>query len=209
MNKQEIRKNLKRQRALLSPEEVRRRSDIIAERLFELSQYKNAGTIFAYMSFGNEISTEGIIKRALKDGKRVAVPVTYESVIPSSGANESSKERHMSFIYINENSTFVTKHGIREPVCGETADPCTGLALPQGKGAMQYDILMLLPGLAFDRNMNRIGYGGGYYDRYIAAYEDQGIYKVGICYDFQIIDAIEIDIYDKKADMILCEYAIQ
>ena len=60
--------------------------------------------------------------------------------------------------------------------------------------------LMLVPGMAFDRNMNRIGYGGGYYDRYFEKYRDIAYFKLGLAHEFQIYDSLEVEEHDYRID---------
>ena len=62
---------------------------------------------------------------------------------------------------------------------------------------------MCMPGLAFDLSFNRIGYGGGFYDRYLA--QDNRLYKAALAYDFQLVDSIPSELTDVKPDMIITE----
>ena len=66
---------------------------------------------------------------------------------------------------------------------------------------------MILPGSVFDKNGNRIGYGGGYYDRYLETHT--GIVRMGICFDFQVAETVPVDRYDWKMDMVMTENGIR
>ena len=67
-----------------------------------------------------------------------------------------------------------------------------------------------MPGLAFGRDHSRIGYGGGYYDRYIEKAEEKGVHitKISLAYDFQIFDTLKVEKYDKKVDLVISEKEI-
>ena len=62
---------------------------------------------------------------------------------------------------------------------------------------------MLLPGLAFDWDRNRVGYGGGYYDRYLNRYDNTGLLTVAVAYDFQVVEKIEAQEHDRRPQMII------
>lgn len=174
MNKEQIRKDISDRKKCMSRKDIESRSCMLSACLFQLDEYKKADTVLVYMSANEEVITEPIIRNALKSGKKVAVPKTYPG-------------RVMEFVYIDENTVFEKKHGIKEPVSGEIAD-C--------------DAIMVVPGLAFDKNNNRIGYGGGYYDRYFEAHRHRNIYKVALCYDFQLFDELEVDPHDERVDVV-------
>ena len=179
MDKKLIRSKIKGLKAGLSCDEVISLSDRIAARLFETEEYKAAEVIFAYMSYNQEVRMQPIIKRALTDGKKAAVPKTFAG-------------RKMKFIFIDENTAFEEKNGIMEPSGGAEAD-CSAL--------------MIMPGLAFDTAGSRIGYGGGFYDRYIAE-SSHGFVKAALCYDFQVFDELECEEHDERTDIIITEKRI-
>lgn len=182
MNKSEIRNEMKMRRAKMSEMEVIAFSRIIENRLFQEDFFKNADCIFAYIDCKNEVSTRAIINAAFDAGKRVAVPKV------------SGKE--MDFFYISSFKDLKKGYqGIYEP---EHADAD---CLASDKRA-----LCIVPGVAFDKNRNRIGYGGGFYDRYFDKNPD--LIKCALCFDSQITDEIETDFYDKKVDIIITPSAI-
>lgn len=186
MDKKSIRTKIKELKSLLSGEEIQKRSRIMAENLFELPEYKEAGNVFVYLSFNQEVDTEPVIRKALADGKKVAVP----RVIPEDeyGRKLPLNEQTMEFIYIDENTAYTEHGGIREPVSGDVADS---------------DALVIVPGLAFGKDLNRIGYGGGFYDRYFAEHEDRTFMKTALCYDFQVFDSLPSDAHDAKVDILI------
>ena len=64
---------------------------------------------------------------------------------------------------------------------------------------------MLLPGLAFDLEGNRVGYGGGYYDRYLSRHDGAGLHTVAVAYDFQVVERLEAESFDKRPELIVTE----
>jgi len=151
----------------------------IFNKIINLDLYKEAKNIFIYLSFGSEIDTKPIIDRALEDGKEVYIPKVYK-------VNREMKAiRLNNFDDLEENSM-----GILEPkddsnfIAKENID------------------LIIVPGAVFDLEGNRIGYGGGYYDRFLSNIKDRRN-KVVLAYDLQILDNIEAEEHDIKMDYIL------
>lgn len=121
----------------------------IAERLFNLHIYQKAKTVGIYLAFAFEYDTALIIERALADGKRVVVPKTYP-------------KGKMIFVAYEKNQLVKTSFGLLEPV--------------SDKEVIKSDIdLIVVPGVVFNKQGYRIGYGAGYYDRYLADYSGQTI----------------------------------
>ena len=146
-------------------------------RLCGLDVWQNAAAVFSYVSFGSEVDTMRIIQHALEMGKKTAVP-------------RMMGKRQMEFVEISSTSALVpNKYGILEPVGGEVATPKPG------------DVI-LVPGLVFSDTMCRIGYGGGFYDVYLS--NAQGV-KIGLCYDFQIMNGISAEGHDVPADYVVTD----
>ena len=148
-------------------------------KIINLDLYKEAKNIFIYLSFGSEIDTKPIIDRALEEGKEVYIPKVYK-------VNREMKAiRLNSFDDLEENSM-----GILEPkddsnfIAKENID------------------LIIVPGAVFDLEGNRIGYGGGYYDRFLSNIKDKRN-KVVLAYDLQVVDNIEAEEHDVKVDYIV------
>lgn len=186
MDKGELRKEIKLKREILDKNIKLRADEKIRKSLFESEIYKNSKVVFIYVNMDSEINTIDIIKELLTSDKIVAVP----KVIPV-----SLKERQMkalkinSMLQLNESGAF----GILEPSveCEDISEDVD---------------LIIIPGLAFDINGNRLGYGGGFYDRFLRKYPNSK--RVALCYDFQIFDEIPHEFFDEKVDLIISEEKI-
>lgn len=186
MDKGELRKEIKLKRENLDKNIKLRADEKIRKSLFESEIYKNSKVVFIYVNMDSEINTIDIIKTLLISDKIVAVP----KVIPV-----SLKERQMkalkinSMLQLNESGAF----GILEPSveCEDISEDVD---------------LIIIPGLAFDINGNRLGYGGGFYDRFLRKYPNSK--RVALCYDFQIFDEIPHEFFDEKVDLIISEEKI-
>ncbi|HJB94805.1 MAG TPA: 5-formyltetrahydrofolate cyclo-ligase [Candidatus Mediterraneibacter intestinigallinarum] len=178
--KEEIREKYRKIRAQI-PSETRKHADNqIAERLFNRPEYRDARIIYCYMSFKDEADTASIIDESLRLGKQVALP-------------RVSGKRKMEFFFISGQKDLVTGFmGIKEP-----AGYCLEASAPSE------DALVLLPGLAFDRSGARLGYGGGFYDTYLAKHA--GCKKAALAYSAQIAPEIPTEPVDVKTDMIITE----
>jgi 5-formyltetrahydrofolate cyclo-ligase len=206
MTKNEIRQALRVQRDSLTAKEQEVFSKEIRIRLFQTESYKKCRLLFMYLSFLSEVDTKEIILQALSEGKGVYIPRVIG--------------KDMEFYKINNLEGLELNHyGILEPPKEECnrflCEPLgTTDAVPQGKLSDEsttcpepmdfcFHLLMLLPGLAFDSYGNRIGYGAGYYDRYLSIHENIKFYKIALAYDIQLVEKIDADIYDVKADAVL------
>lgn len=174
MDKDTLRRGIKMKKQAMSAEEIRTASDALAQKLFAHPLYCAAKTLYVYLSANQEVRTDGIICQAQKDGKRVAVPKVFG--------------KELRFFYLDEDTRLETGNfGIAEPVDGQEADDPTAL--------------VLLPGLAFDRAGHRIGYGGGYYDRFLARQPHHP--TVALCYGFQLLGRLPTESHDIPADAVL------
>lgn len=190
LDKAVIRKDILSKRGQLSENELNDYSLKILERLCSLEQYKKANILYLYASYLTEVRTYDLIRRAFEDGKRVAIPVSYidNYDIPA-----------MKFYEINSASKLkIGYKGIMEP---DISDDNTHIMIDEPD-------LFIIPGVAFDTKRNRIGYGKGFYDRYMASNQLQSP-VVALAFECQIYDKIiPADMYDKKPDMIVTEKRI-
>lgn len=176
-----IRKQMKQLRADMTRTERFEKSMQIFEKLITVPEFKRADRIYTYVSMDNEIDTIMLINYSLSIEKRVFVP------------RVSGKD--MEFYEISDISELSPGYmGIYEPdINGKEPDYSrTGF--------------MCMPGLAFDRSYNRIGYGGGFYDRYLSV--ENKLYKAALAYEAQLLESIPAQDGDVRPDMIVTEESI-
>lgn len=173
-SKTALRVALLSQRNSLSTEKADSWSRSIQARLLETPLYQSASAIALYSSVQNEAATEKIRDHSLRSGKRVV----YPRLVPN---------RSLEFVEI-ESAT--------ELVCGKL-----GIAEPVGDKVLSYsgelDLLLIVPGVAFDPKGNRLGRGQAWYDRVIRQWGSRAT-PVGLAYEFQIIDCVPVDPWDEK-----------
>lgn len=181
MDKNLLRRELKILRGKLGKKEKASRDKIIKDRLLKESTYINSKVIFTYVGFDSEIDTIEYIKEFLKDGKKVCIPRT------------NIKEKYMEAVSINSLDLLSkSEYGILEPSCDLE---------PINKDEID---LIIMPGLAFDKQGGRLGYGGGYYDKYLSTIS-KDVPKIALAYDFQILEKIPMEEHDIKVDIIISD----
>lgn len=178
--KPEARRQAKAARNALSEQEVSAHSRCIFDKLKEMHEYRNCCQILAYVDCNREVSTAGFIQTCLNDGKRVALPRVTAAGI-------------MDFYEIHDLSELTAgSFGILEPVGGRRF-------LPEPDGFT----LMILPGVAFDHFCHRVGYGGGYYDRYLR--DKPWIFTVAVCHEIQLLEEIKTEEHDISPNLLITE----
>ncbi len=187
--KRDCRKNFIEMRNQLSHEAICQKSAEIFYKIHTLKEYTDADVVMAYMSFGNEVMTRPFIERCFRYGKRVALPRVM------SFGEKSRSLAVFEIKSINEDLVPGFK-GILEPDASvlEMLEPGT------------VD-LAVIPGVAFDEQCNRMGYGAGYYDRFLPKLRS-GCLKVGVAFDIQLAEQIPTDEFDIKLDMVITESRI-
>lgn len=171
-----LKKQILKTRNGLNPETVNNLSERIFENIFNLEIIKSAKNIFIYESFKNEVNTKNAIKQFLKS-KNVYLP-------------KINSDDSMDAVKIDENTSYINnKFGIKEPKYGEIA---------------RKDLIdvCIVPGIVFDKFGGRAGYGKAYYDIFLRG---TSIYKIAVCYDFQLIEYIPVDLLDVDMDCIVTE----
>ncbi len=193
MEKNRIRKRALELRNQISSDKVLERSKVISKKLFTFEKYKDAMCILIYVSMKSEVRTDEIILDALKRGKRVFCPKCTDK------ANGI-----MEFVEIKDLGDLKEGYfGIREPeivedsvIFGKDIEKDS-----QEEMTLIAKSLVVVPGVAFDKNGNRIGYNGGYYDRFLSKYS--GINTVALAFDEQIFDEIPTDTYDIPVNQVI------
>ena len=175
MDKKELRRSIRERKRAMTEEEIVSRSEKLAQLFYASEAYRSAKTVYGYMPYNQEVRTVPMLEQALRDGKKVAVPKCYGS--------------EMKFIYLDD-LTQVEKGyaSIPEPIAdAPIADDETAL--------------VLMPGLAFDPQGHRIGYGGGFYDKFLSAEPNHP--TLALCYEFQMLPALETEAHDIPVDYVL------
>ena len=180
-NKPTLRKHFQLLRDSIAPATRKEWDQAILQHLTDHTVFEEASHLFTYLNFRSEVDTRSIIEAAWAVGKTVSIP----RLKGDSAAMEAVPFHAWSELVPG---TF----GLLEP-----ASYIAPLALPFGT-------LILLPGLAFDRNGNRLGYGGGYYDRFLSRPRLRCI-KAGLAYQAQITDLPQPERFDQRVDWIITE----
>lgn len=174
MSKQALRQQIRCLRESMPRSEVHRRSCQLCRLVLSSAQYQEAKTIYAYLPFQNEVQLFPLLQQALSDGKQIALPKCCG--------------KEMNFILVSDLSQIqFTAFGVPEPVA-------------DGPVAQDPWALVLVPGVVFDRRGYRIGYGGGYYDRFLA--QEPKHPTIALCYDFQVLPQLETNAHDIPVDTI-------
>ena len=175
MDKKELRRSIRERKRAMTEEEIVQRSEKLGKLFVQSEAYKNAKTIYGYLPYNQEVRTVPMLEQALKDGKKVAVPKVYGD--------------EMKFLYLDDLSKVSKGYaGIPEPIADEpVADDETAL--------------VLMPGLAFDPAGHRIGYGGGFYDKFLAAEPNHP--TLALCYEFQMLPELDTEEHDIPVDTVL------
>lgn len=176
--KEQLRQNKLLERNEINTEDKEYLDHRICHRLFQQSFLEKANTVFVYCSYKSEASTYEIIARLFEQGKKVAAPRVAGN--------------KMDFYLIDSFDCLEKGY--------------MGISEPKAECAICYpDVndVILVPGVVFDRRLFRIGYGGGFYDKYLS--ENKRAYSVGIAYEFQVIDEIPIDSWDRGLDLIITD----
>ncbi len=177
MDKKTIRAQIREKKRAMTESEICRASEALAEKLAEDPLYRQATSLYGYLSYNQEVRTAPILTRALRDGKRVAIPKVYG--------------QQMRFVWIRDLSRVAKGYaGILEPV-------------DDAPVAQDPTALVLMPGLAFDRQGHRIGYGGGFYDRFLTAEPNHP--TVALCYGFQLFPTLPTEEFDISVDRVIWE----
>ena len=175
MNKTQLRKSIREKKRAMTQEQIREKSEALTKLFLASEEYRAARSIYGYLPYNQEVRTVPLLEQALRDGKRVAVPKCYGD--------------EMRFIWMEDLSLVEKGYaGIPEPIAdGPVADDETAL--------------VLMPGMAFDKEGHRIGYGGGFYDKFLAR---EGSHPtLALCYDFQVVSHLETEEFDIPVDKVL------
>ena len=184
LTKNEVRTIIRGRKKEISDEFQKNAALCCTNRLMKRQEWKEAEVILSYISYNREMSTYLLIEQAWKEGKKVAAP-------------RVNGEKMDFYLFDSWKELVKSKMGILEPFGKE---PVTeGIAIPKNS-------LMIMPGVAFDEKKNRVGYGGGFYDRYLR--EHTKYKRIALAYEFQILSDFETESFDICPHMIVTESRI-
>jgi len=159
----------------MSESEIAGKSKQICKAVTVHEFYLRANDICLYMPFRNEVDTSYLMKQAAADGKRIWLPKITAG--------------HMQFLIHNDSVPFAKgRYGILEPQTQRALVP-------------DENTLVIMPGAVFSRDGARIGYGGGYYDRFLKEYPM--CMTIAVCYDFQIVDSLPVEPHDISPQVVI------
>lgn len=179
--KKDIRTEVKKSRREADAEMIRKNSDAICDTFLKLPEYASAKCVFTYMDCKNEVETKNVIEQCWKDGKTIAVPKVFGETMKYY-AITSYDDLEEGYFGIRE-----PKHELLQEVICE-------------------DGLMILPGVAFDVKRHRVGYGGGFYDRYLEQHPDMK--KIAFAFEFQVFESVPFEVFDRQPEKIITEKRI-
>jgi 5-formyltetrahydrofolate cyclo-ligase len=184
--KQTLKQQIIEKRNSLKEEEIIRKSNKIKNNLFSLQEFQKAENILFYVSFNKEVNTQEIIKGLLKEKeKNIIVPFTIKNDLR---------------LHLSELKDFV-----------ELEPKTFGILEPKEKYIREFNKdkldLVIVPGIVFDKKGHRIGYGYGYYDRFLKTIKKE-IVKIGLAFDFQLIEKIPEEKHDVPLNIIVTENEI-
>lgn len=180
LTKKEIRQQVLKMRRDVTEDQVTELSELICNRICETSAYKEAEKICLYMPIDNEVDVTMLAHKAWEEGKSLWLPKVNGTL--------------MDFFKFDQDTSFVTgAYGVLEPVSEEILE-------------MDAKTLVLMPGVAFSADGGRVGYGSGYYDRYLHGHGE--CMTIAVCYGFQIMEELPLEEHDVKPDVIICENAL-
>lgn len=174
LTKADLRKAVRLHKQALTPEDICSRSHALCSLAAQTDAYRNSKTIYGYLPFNQEVDLFPLLQTALDSGKQVALPKCFGKEMRFILVSDLSRIRYSAF-------------GAPEPV-------------EDGPEANDETALVIVPGLVFDRQGYRIGYGGGYYDRFLA--KEPNHPTIALCYDFQMCDQLEPESHDIPVDIV-------
>ena len=175
MDKKELRDYIRKFKRAMTKEEIEAKSEKLGQLFLASDLYKQAKNIYGYLPYNQEVRTTAMLEQAQKDGKRIAVPKILGDT--------------MIFVWLDDLPAVERGYsGIPEPIdLTPVADDPTALAL--------------MPGMAFDPQGHRCGYGGGFYDKFLAS--EPGHPTLALCYDFQVLPHLDTEEFDIPVDCVL------
>jgi 5-formyltetrahydrofolate cyclo-ligase len=184
--KQALRQSIIARREAVPRADHDRMSSEISRHIIELEEYKKANTVLGFLSFGTEYESRGWVTQVLTDDKRLLLP----------RVNKATRELDIFRVCDPATQLEVGSYGIREPI----PERCDTVALEE------IDFI-LLPGVGFERDGSRLGYGGGFYDKFLARLPHRPV-LVAAAFSLQLTEGIPQEPTDRKVDRLVTELEV-
>lgn len=180
--KKELRKRIIEKRDRLSPEEIQKKSLLVAGNLMHVPEFQQAKTVMSFLSFQSEVRTEPVIRALMEKGVRVAVPVCVpgERKLILSELKDLDEDIEIGFYCLPE-----PKAEKRRPLDPKEVE------------------VALVPGVVFTREGWRLGYGGGYYDKFLA--RNPHVFKIALAFELQLQHEVPLESHDVPVDCVVTE----
>lgn len=183
MEKRVLRKSIIQLRDQLSPAEIRDKSYRIANNLYDLPEYRDSREVMFFVSFGSEVDTREMVETTIRADKLAVVPKAKPKTRELIPSEIRDWDRDLS------------------PGAYDILEPTEKKLRPRKPETIN---LLIVPGVAFDLKGNRLGYGGGYYDRFFPLLNKQTP-LVALVFDLQILPVLHVDEWDRRVDIIITE----
>ncbi|GAX88789.1 5-formyltetrahydrofolate cyclo-ligase [Effusibacillus lacus] len=194
MDKSLIRQRILERRSAMSGGVRAAKQASIFRNLMTIPQLQTALTVFLYLDFRGEVETDEIFRWGWQTGKRMAVPVTV------------IQERKLIPVELHSFEDLeIGAYGIREPRIQHSGSLVEGL-MEHAVPVSSIDVV-LVPGVAFDLQGGRLGYGGGYYDRFLPMLRSDAV-KIGLAFDLQLVDRLPVEEHDIHLDYVVTESSV-
>jgi 5-formyltetrahydrofolate cyclo-ligase len=176
--KDTIRRLVLAKRSRLDAEERAARAAALTDRLLALPEMEAARAVLAFASIWSEVPTERLLGAIIDRGRTLLLPWVSDDGVLRASAVDSIEELEPGY------------RGIPEPRAREPVPPADA------------DVI-IVPGVAFDPTGARLGYGGGFYDAFLRA--ARGVFRIGICFELQVVDSIPVEEHDELVDVVVTE----
>ncbi|WP_027720697.1 5-formyltetrahydrofolate cyclo-ligase [Maridesulfovibrio zosterae] len=184
MDKDVIRKRLLKTRSRMCASDVEVKSGRIVESILSLKQWINAQEVLLYWPIKNEVDVRPLLEAAWDSGKKLFMPCC-----------RTDEPGLMDFGVVRaEHDLLGGSFGIKEPCRSRCEFP----------DAVSPDIV-IVPGVGYDSHGYRIGFGGGYYDRFLARPQKDFFLSVGVCYSFQLVEGFPVEPWDQAVSLVCTE----
>ncbi|MGX8774662.1 MAG: 5-formyltetrahydrofolate cyclo-ligase [Bacillota bacterium] len=193
LTKKEIRSAVLAERSAIDEETAALAAQVICRRIMDIDLYEEATDLCLYMPTRNEVDVLLLAEPAEAAGKRVWVPKVVEKTSGKGSLRQAGTMVFNRFTGLGEDDIIIGAYDIRESRSEEILEPCEGT-------------LIIMPGAVFTPWKDRIGYGGGFYDRFLEEHPE--CKTIAVCYDLQVVDELPTEEHDMKPDYVVCETSV-